>query len=130
MDRLLDFVRYVPPEALPAITGLLGALVGGGLSYAGQLGAAHFAAKQAEARQRALDAPREKLLRHMLDDGLKRGLKWRKLWRLSQAIGASPEETARLLVAIGARGDISENARDEPQWGYIHAVGQPPINDT
>lgn len=125
----MNIIQAIPAEAWTAGAGLLGAAVGGWASYLGQMGAAKHAERQAMARQRALDAPREALLRHMLDDGLKRGLKWRKLWRLSQAIGASPEETARLLVAIGARGDIAESARDEPQWGYVREVGQPPIND-
>ena len=117
----------LPAYAWPAITGLVGALIGAIASYVGQLGAAQYSAKVAMARQRALDGPREAMLRHMLDEALGNGLKWRKLWRLSLAIGASQEETARLLIAIGARGDISEEAKDEPQWGYVKAVGYPPI---
>lgn len=117
----------VPVEAWAAISGLVGALIGAIASFFGQLGTAIYSAKVAKARQRSIDGPRENMLRSMLDDGLKSGFKWRKLWRMSLAIGASQEETARLLVAIGARGDISEAALEVPQWGYIREVGPPLI---
>ncbi len=57
------------------------------------------------------DAPRKKLLVEMLGDPKK----WRDIETLSRVIGASREETARLLISIGARG--SEAGKDV--WALI-----------
>lgn len=60
-------------------------------------------------KQRALDKKRKALLLQMLSQR-PTGVDWRKMDTLSGVIGASREETARLLIELGARS--SETGED------------------
>jgi len=53
-------------------------------------------------QRRSDDAPRETRLRELLTN-LPDGVEWRSIKLLSESIGADENETARLLVRIGAR---------------------------
>ena len=48
------------------------------------------------------DAPHKERLRELLTD-MPEGVNWRSIKLLSQSIGADENETARLLIKIGAR---------------------------
>lgn len=85
-------------------------VIGGVLTVSGQL-----VVERAKTRnQRKLDKGRIKLLRKMLDKDEKG---WRPMDTLSRAIGANEEETARLLIEIGARGSDLDDGKNV--WGYI-----------
>ena len=90
------------------LMGLFGVLIGGGITYFLQKSQYGRETKQ----QRERDAGRRSLLKQMLDDP-----NWqsRSMSRLSRVIGASPDETARLLIDLDARGLIG----DDEKWGYI-----------
>lgn len=64
-------------------------------------------------RARKFDDARKALLRQLLDNPGDTG--WRKMSTLSGVIGANREETARLLIELGAR--ASETGTDV--WAYI-----------
>ena len=88
-----------------AIFGFLGSVVG-----AATVIAAIFVKDWVDRnRKEAEDEPRKAILRSMLQNKPK-GVEWRKMETLSRVIGAQRDETARLLISIGARG--SETGED------------------
>jgi hypothetical protein len=93
-----------------AMVSFISALIGGGLTLVGVV----VAHKMQLAERDRVDEPRRQLLRQMLDNPK---YEWRSMEKLSGVIGASREETARLLIEIGARRD--ENTDDRELWGYI-----------
>lgn len=93
-----------------AIIGLIGAVIGSVLTIIGNLALHWFKEKP----KRGLDNKRVTMLKGMLDDD-RFPDKWRKLTTLSEVIGASEEETKRLLFMAGARG--SEKA--DGKWGLV-----------
>lgn len=88
---------------------ILASVIGGGIAIAGQY-AAHLI-QTADARRR--DDKRRTVLRTMLANPGPQG--WRSLKTMSNVIGATEEETARLLVEIDARAD--EKGRGV--WAFI-----------
>ena len=90
------------------IGALIGALIGGGITLFGQ----KWQYDRETKLQRTRDDGRRNLLRKMLDC---KAFKGRTLKNMSIVIGAPPEETARLLIDIDARGLIGE----KETWGYI-----------
>lgn len=120
----MSFLNQLSPELQVAAVAFVGAMVGALATIVGQIGAASVTARLAERRQRRLDKPREDLLRHLLHNRPP-GKKWRKMTTLRRAIGASEEETARLLVNIKARGSLD----DDNVWGLISVVGLPIYDD-
>ena len=93
-----------------ALIGIIGGVIGAGLTLLGNIIFHWFKEKS----QRDFDNQRIKILEEMLDDG--RFLeKWRNISTLSAVIGASEEETKRLLITAKARG--SEKA--DGKWGLI-----------
>jgi hypothetical protein len=93
-----------------AMVGVIGGVVGGMLTVAGNLGL-HWLKNQG---RRRLERKRKNHLQRMLE------LKdWRKLSTLSRVIGADADTTKRLLIEIEARG--SEIPRDDGEevWGFV-----------
>lgn len=88
----------------PGLFVLFGALIGAAAAIGGVV------LKDVLERRRrdADDAPRKALLLQMLTNRPS-GVEWRKMETLSRVIGASREQTARLLISIGARGSEAEN---------------------
>jgi hypothetical protein len=83
----------------PAMSGFLGTLVGAVTAIVSII-----VKELVDRRRRNFeDAPRKALLRSMLLNKPP-GIEWRKMETLSRVIGATREETARLLISIGARG--------------------------
>lgn len=103
MDSLFSFA----PEFW---AGIIGAFVGGGITLLGQWLKHQWDSEP----QRKLDESRKRLLKHMLDHP-PQGKIWRRMETLSRVIGASEDETARLLIEMGARGNESE----ENVWTWI-----------
>lgn len=68
---------------------------------------------------RTRDDGRKVMLRQLLDNPGETG--WRKMSTLSSVIGASPDETARLLIEIGARGSETGNG----SWAYCKNMPLP-----
>lgn len=99
--------------------GIVGVLVGGAITFVVQK--AQYARETKQARER--DDGRRKLLRQMLDNAGPGG--WRELETLARVIGATPDETARLLIEIGARGSESGNN----VWGYVERHPLPAPRD-
>ncbi|WP_415911640.1 hypothetical protein [Neptuniibacter sp. QD37_11] len=93
-----------------ALIGILGGIVGSLLTLGGNI----ILHKIKEKPQKELDAKRKATLKLMLEDD-RFPDKWRYLETLSAVIGASEEETKRLLVELEARG--SEKA--DGKWGLI-----------
>jgi hypothetical protein len=89
--------------------GVGGALIGSAVTLAGQWCKHRW--ETSESRKR--DGGRKALLRQMLDNPGPQG--WRKMATLSGVIGASREETARLLIDIDARASETEN----DVWAYL-----------
>lgn len=87
-----------------ALIGLLGVIVGA----LATLASAVLQHKLAACKQEKEDAPRKAMLRHMLKN-MPQGTEWRKFETLSRVIGANREDTARLLISIGARGNEGDN---------------------
>src|SRR5690606_523685 len=77
--------------------GIIGVLVGGAVTVAGQWLKHQWATQDSPAR----DQKRKALLTQMLNNPGPEG--WRDMKTLSGVIGASRDETARLLIEIGAR---------------------------
>ncbi|WP_445357631.1 hypothetical protein ACJJIC_18775 [Microbulbifer sp. ANSA002] len=93
-----------------ALIGLCGAIVGSLLTFLG-----NFILHQLkEGPQKKLENQRIDLLKKMLDDD-RFEQKWRSLSVLSAVIGASEEETKRLLFISGARGSEETDGK----WGLI-----------
>jgi hypothetical protein len=94
----------------PAVFGFLGTIVGAITTIV-----ALFVKERIDRRRKeAEEAPRKALLLNMLRNR-PAGVEWRKMETLSGVIGAPRDETARLLIAIGARG--SETGEDV--WALI-----------
>jgi hypothetical protein len=93
-----------------AIIGIIGGIVGSLLTLVGNI----VLHKLNEKPQKELDEKRKTTLKTMLEDD-RFPEKWRNINTLSAVIGASEEETKRLLVEIEARG--SEKA--DGKWGLI-----------
>ena len=112
----LSGIRAGTPANIPtnAIFGVIvGGLVGAIVGAAAAILAVIIKDNRDQARREKIDEPRRKLLRQMLDNP---AYEWRSMGTLSGVIGATPEETARLLIEIGARRD--ENTDDQQLWGY------------
>ncbi|MBE0454455.1 MAG: hypothetical protein IBX58_12325 [Roseovarius sp.] len=91
---------------------LISALVGGVIAIAGQL-VVHWIK---ECPKHRLDKKRKIMLRKMLDPSkMPARTQWRKLDTLSRVIGASHDETKRLLFEIEARGSTG----DQDVWALI-----------
>ncbi len=88
--------------------GIIGVAVGA----AGQFAIDHFRHRRETKSQRELDEKRKAYLRMMLDNPGPTG--WRNMKTMSGVIGASREETARLLIEVDAR--ASESGNDS--WAY------------
>lgn len=93
-----------------AVIGLVGAIVGSILTIMGNL-VLHWVR---EKPQKDLDRKRITMLKEMLDDNRFQD-KWRSLSVLCAVIGASEEETKRLLFIAGARG----SEKNDGKWGLI-----------
>ncbi len=93
-----------------ALIGILGGIIGAALTLIGNIIFHWFKEKP----QHDLENQRITILKEMLDDG-RFPEKWRNLSTLSAVIGASDDETKRLLIKAKARG--SENA--DGKWGLI-----------
>jgi hypothetical protein len=94
-----------------ALIGIIGGVIGAGLTLLGNIIFHWFTEKP----QRKFEKQRIKILREMLDDD-RFPEKWRNISTLSAVIGASEEETKRLLIKTKARG--SEKA--DGKWGLIN----------
>jgi len=103
-----------------ALIGILGGVAGSLLTLAGNI----LLHKIKERPKQALDKKRKHTLIEMLEDE-RFPNKWRKIETLSAVIGASEEETKRLLVEIEARG--SEKA--DGKWGLIKGHPFPGPNE-
>ena len=88
--------------------GIIGVAVGGGLQMLGDF----LKHRRENMIQKVTDDKRKSYLQKMLDNPGPSG--WRKMDTLSGVIGASREETARLLIEVGAR--ASETGNDT--WAY------------
>jgi hypothetical protein len=93
-----------------AIVGIIGGIVGACLTILGNV-ALHWLK---EKPNRDFDNRRKRMLKQMLDDSQYPD-KWRSLSSLSTVIGASEEDTKRLLIELGARGSHVESDK----WGLI-----------
>ena len=91
------------------LIGLLSVVVGG----LGQFLLDHFRHDRETKAQRELDEKSKAYLKSMLDNPGPTG--WHKMETLSSVIGASRDETARLLIEFNAR--ASESGNDV--WAYI-----------
>ncbi|WP_042955292.1 hypothetical protein [Pseudomonas sp. G5(2012)] len=92
------------------IIGLIGAVIGSLLTICGNILLHWLQGKP----QKDLEKSRINMLKTMLKDPrFPQG--WRKLTTLSAVIGASDEETKRLLVKAGARGSEANDG----MWGLI-----------
>lgn len=104
-----------------SVTGywLLGIIIGAILQYF----ASYFLYKQQTKTQRELDKKRKDYLLIMLKNPGPKG--WRKMETLSSVIGASRDDTARLLIELGAR--ASETGNDT--WALIKDMPLPTGED-
>ncbi|WP_306111615.1 MULTISPECIES: hypothetical protein [Roseovarius] len=85
---------------------LLSAIVGGLIAIIGQV----FVHWILGRKQRNLDCKRKETLLFMLDpEHMPKDVEWRDIKTLQRIIGASEEETKRLLIEVGARGSTLEN---------------------
>ncbi len=89
--------------------GIIGVVVGGGVTVISQLVIHHC--KTETARKR--DEKRKSLLTEMLNNPGPEG--WRKMGTMANVIGANREETARLLIELDAR--ASESGTDV--WAFV-----------
>ena len=96
-------------ELWAAIIGAGAAIIGGIVTIVGQGILDYIRA----APKRKLDGARKAYLKEMLDNPGPTG--WRKMQTMSRVIGASEDETARLLIELKARG----NEKDNNVWAYI-----------
>jgi hypothetical protein len=93
-----------------ALIGIVGGIIGSALTLGGNIIFHWFKEKP----QRDFDKQRIEILEEMLDDS-RFPEKWRNLSTMSAVIGASEDETKRLLIKAKARG--SEKA--DGKWGLI-----------
>lgn len=88
---------------------ILASLIGGGIVIVGQ----YVGHKIQTAAARRRDDKRKAVLRAMLANPGPQG--WRSLTTMSNVIGATEDETARLLIEIDARADEKGGG----VWAYI-----------
>ena len=93
-----------------AIVGLVGAVIGSLLTLAGNV-AMHWLQ---ERKQSELDRQRSSLLKQMLERN-----DWRNLSTMSRVVGATQDETRRLLIKLGARASESERTDGEEAWALL-----------
>lgn len=96
--------------------GVIGTVVGAAVTLASQW--AKHCWETHQHRQR--DKNRKAMLTEMLNSASPTG--WRKMETLSRVIGADRDETALLLIDIGARG--SETGNDVWAWQKDHPLPQ------
>lgn len=89
---------------------LLGAIVGGVVTVAGQL----IVHRVTTSEQRKLRGQRKNLLKKLLDNPPS-GKEWMEMATLSRVIGANEDETAGLLIKLGARA----SKKDKNVWAWI-----------
>ncbi len=89
--------------------GIIGVAVGSGLTILGQ----YLVHRWQTGAERKRDLKRKAMLTNMLNKPGKTG--WRKMTTLAAVIGASREETARLLIELDAR--ASETGNDV--WAFV-----------
>ena len=92
------------------VSGLLGSFIGAAAALADVWLTHHLQSRQQNLR----DEGRRAMLRRMLDNKPP-DTEWRYLTTMARVIGASKDETARLLIDIGARGSETESEG----WAYI-----------
>ena len=111
-----SLVKAISEKVVPdtqfwiALIGIIGGAIGAGLTLLGNIIFHWFTEKP----QRKFENQRIKILTEMLDDD-RFPEKWRNISTMSAVIGASEEETKRLLIKAKARG--SEKA--DGKWGLI-----------
>lgn len=93
-----------------AIVGLIGAVVGGVLTLLSNL-LLHWIQDR---KQNELDTQRVSILKQMLERN-----DWRRLSTMSRVVGATPDETRRLLVKAGARASETERTDGEEVWALL-----------
>ena len=91
-------------------SGTLSTLLGAAIAFAG-MWFKHYLQTHEQKRR---DEGRRAILRRMLDN-MPENKEWRHLTTMARVIGASKDETARLLIDIGARGSET----DSDGWAYI-----------
>lgn len=111
-----------------ALIGLAGAVIGALAAIIGQVVTTRLKHHLETADKRKLDEQRQAYLLHLLTHRPP-GIKWLKMSTLSRAIGATEEETARLLIAVNARGSTGQNnvwalIKDQPFKDYDDAEGE------
>ena len=94
--------------------GVVGAMIGSAMTFFGQWLQHHWQTGQA----RKLDDKRKAILRDLMAHPGPTG--WKGMEGMMQAIGASREETARLLIEMDARGNAQAGGNDV--WGYIEDI--------
>ncbi len=100
-----------------AIVGLIGGVIGGALTLAGNVLLHWLQGK----KQSELDAQCILLLTQMLQ-----AKDWRFLSTLSRVVGASQEETRRLLIKLGSRASEKARIDGDESWGLLskHPLNQ------
>ena len=91
-----------------ALVGIIGAIVGSGLTLAGNFALEWFKGKN----QKGIDHARQKILKEMLEG---QAFQWRNLSTLAAVIGCDEEQTKNHLIAIGARG----SEKNDGKWGLM-----------
>ena len=96
---------------ITAIFGFIGVISGAIIGIVGNIINEWYKNKPS----RDLENQRINLLKSMLNN---QKHSWRNISTLSNVIGASKEETRRLLIKLGARGSETNN-KDKEVWGLI-----------
>ncbi|MFO7759976.1 MAG: ATP synthase subunit I, partial [Roseovarius sp.] len=101
-----------PGEGVMGWSAFFSALLGGLIAILGQI-VVHWVK---ERPKKKLDDKRKETLKFMLKkENMPKDTEWRKIETLERVIGASREETKRLLVEIEARG----NEKQDDVWALI-----------
>ncbi len=90
-------------------SGIVGVIIGGGMTLAGQWLRHRWDTSAARRR----DAKRRALLEDMLNNPGPNG--WRKISTMSAVIGTNEDETARLLIEVGARASETGSGA----WAFV-----------
>lgn len=93
-----------------AVVGLVGAVIGGLLTVAGNL-LIHWLQHR---KSNTLEGQRVAPLKQMLERA-----EWRNLSTMSRVIGAEPNETRRLLIKLGARASEVPRTDGEEPWALL-----------